>query len=136
MLDEDAEPLGKRRNSFQATPVGTGEDVLNRFPLHPLAERLRLEPPAPGQRPIFVLALPACGVAGLGVATWFLIRSMNRQLHKIDFSEDAIDRERRATRVPEVELATQVEDAQAKDPARPEADGSEGPGPAGDRLPE
>jgi hypothetical protein len=75
-------------------------------------------------------------VAALGVATWFLIRSMNRQLHKIDFSEDAIDRERRATRVPEVELAPQVEDAQATDPARPEADGSEGPGPAGDRLPE
>ena len=28
-------------------------------------------------------------VAALGVATWFLIRSMNRQLQKIDFSDDA-----------------------------------------------
>jgi hypothetical protein len=75
-------------------------------------------------------------VAALGVATWLLIRSMTRQLHKIDFSEDAIDRERRASRVPEVELAPQVDGPQAKDPALPEADDDDGPGAAGDRVTE
>ena len=30
-------------------------------------------------------------VAAIGVATWLLIRSMNRQLHKIDFAEESID---------------------------------------------
>lgn len=39
-------------------------------------------------------------VALLGVATWLLVRSMSRQIRKIDFSEDAIDRERRAVEPP------------------------------------
>jgi len=30
-------------------------------------------------------------VALLGVATWLLIRSMNRQLHKVDFEEEQSD---------------------------------------------
>jgi hypothetical protein len=72
-------------------------------------------------------------VAALGVATWFLIRSMNRQLHKIDFSEDAIDRERRASRVGDPKLAPQVDGPLARDPAQPEAAGDDGPGVAGDR---
>ena len=75
-------------------------------------------------------------VAALGVATWFLIRSMNRQLHKIDFSEDAIDRERHASPVREVELAPPVDGPPATDTARPEPDGEDGPGVAGDRPPE
>jgi hypothetical protein len=75
-------------------------------------------------------------VAALGVATYFLIRSMNRQLHKIDFSEDAIDRERRTARVPEVEQSAQVDGPQAKDSAEPEADGDDDPGVAGDRVTE
>ena len=40
-------------------------------------------------------------VAALGVATWLLIRSMTRQIHKIDFSEDAIGAERQKPPVPE-----------------------------------
>ena len=40
-------------------------------------------------------------VAALGVATWLLIRSMTRQIHKIDFSEDAIAAERQKPPVPE-----------------------------------
>jgi hypothetical protein len=36
-------------------------------------------------------------VAALGVATWLLIRSMSRQMRKIDFDEDAVDRERPAS---------------------------------------
>jgi hypothetical protein len=75
-------------------------------------------------------------VAALGVATWFLIRSMNRQLHKIDFSEDAIDREFHTTRVPEVEPSPQVDGLQAKDSAEPEAAGDDDPGFAGDRVTE
>ncbi|MDQ1604340.1 MAG: hypothetical protein QOE01_2185 [Actinomycetota bacterium] len=34
-------------------------------------------------------------VAALGVATYLLIRSMNHQMRKIDFDEDAVDKERR-----------------------------------------
>ena len=75
-------------------------------------------------------------VAALGVATWLLIRSMNRQIHKIDFSEDAIDRERRHAPVREVELAPPADGPQASDPARPEPDGDDGPGVGGDRRPE
>jgi hypothetical protein len=30
-------------------------------------------------------------VAAIGVATWLLIRSMNRQLHKIDFTEETVE---------------------------------------------
>jgi hypothetical protein len=74
-------------------------------------------------------------VAALGVATWFLIRSMNRQLHKINFSEDAIDRERHTARVPEVEQSM-VEDPAATDSAEPEAAGDDDPGVAGDRVTE
>jgi hypothetical protein len=44
-------------------------------------------------------------VAALGVATWLLIRSMNRQVRKVDFDEDAVERERRAAHVPESEAA-------------------------------
>jgi hypothetical protein len=75
-------------------------------------------------------------VAALGVATWFLIRSMTRQIHKIDFSEDAIDRERRAARVPEVVPPPQVDGPQAKDSTEPEADGDDDPGVAGGRVTE
>ena len=64
-------------------------------------------------------------VAALGVATWLLIRSMNRQLHKIDFSEDAIDIERQRSAVPEVDVAVDATaadvDAQAA-PADTEGD--------------
>jgi hypothetical protein len=73
-------------------------------------------------------------VAALGVATWFLIRSMNRQLHKIDFAEDAVDRERRTARVPEVEQLPRIDGAQATDSAEPDADGDDDPGVAGDRV--
>jgi hypothetical protein len=75
-------------------------------------------------------------VAALGVATYFLIRSMNRQLHKINFSEDAIDRERPTARVPGVEQSTQVDGLQANDSAKPVADGDDDPGVAGDRVTE
>jgi hypothetical protein len=75
-------------------------------------------------------------VAALGVATWFLIRSMNRQLHKINFSEDAIDRERRTARVPGVEQSPQVDGLQANDSAEPVADGDDDPEVAGDRVTE
>lgn len=75
-------------------------------------------------------------VAALGVATWFLIRSMNRQLHKIDFSEDAIDRERSTARVPQVEPAPQLDGTQPKDSAGPEADGEDDRGTAGDGVTE
>jgi hypothetical protein len=34
-------------------------------------------------------------VAALGVATWLLIRSMNRQMRKVDFDEDAVELARR-----------------------------------------
>src|SRR6185295_13721953 len=44
-------------------------------------------------------------VAAIGIATWLLIRSMNRQLHKISFSENAIDRERKRPPVPEPDVA-------------------------------
>jgi hypothetical protein len=64
-------------------------------------------------------------VAGLGVATWLLIRSMNRQLHKIDFKEDAIDRERHVSRVPEPDVAPEVEGPQADGSSRPAADGDD-----------
>jgi hypothetical protein len=75
-------------------------------------------------------------VAALGVATWFLIRSMNHQLHKIDFAEDAIDRERRTARVPGVEQSPKVDGLHAKDSAEPVADGDDDPGVAGDRVTE
>jgi hypothetical protein len=75
-------------------------------------------------------------VAAIGVATWLLIRSMNRQLHKISFSEDAIDRERNLPSVPEPETAAQVDGPQADDSARNAAQSDDGPGVAGDRLPE
>jgi hypothetical protein len=62
-------------------------------------------------------------VAALGVATWLLIRSMNRQIHKIDFSEDAIDRDRRAAQIGEP-------DAPGPDgPTHAAADGEDGPRP-------
>lgn len=41
-------------------------------------------------------------VAALGVATWLLIRSMTRQIRKIDFAEDAIDLERQQPTTPEM----------------------------------
>ena len=75
-------------------------------------------------------------VAALGVATWFLIRSMTHQIHKIDFAEDAIDRERRAALVPEVEQAPPVDSPQAKGSAEPDADGDDDPGVAGGRVTE
>jgi hypothetical protein len=72
-------------------------------------------------------------VAALGVATWFLIRSMTRQLHKIDFSEDATDRERRTAHVPEVEQSPKAEGPQAENSVGPQAEGDDV---AGDRVTE
>jgi len=34
-------------------------------------------------------------VAVLGVATWLLIRSMNKQMRKVDFDEDEVEAQRR-----------------------------------------
>jgi hypothetical protein len=59
-------------------------------------------------------------VAALGVATWLLIRSMNHQIHKIDFSEDAIDVGRQTPPIPEPNVA-----APAPDPDGAAADGDE-----------
>jgi hypothetical protein len=52
-------------------------------------------------------------VASLGVATWLLIRSMNRQLHKIDFAEDAIDVEHQ---LPPVAETVTSSEPQAQEP--------------------
>jgi hypothetical protein len=60
-------------------------------------------------------------VAALGVATWLLIRSMNRQLHKIDFKEDAIDIERQRSVVPEADIAVEVAAAETDTEASPSA---------------
>ena len=57
-------------------------------------------------------------VAALGVATWLLIRSMNRQLHKIDFSEDAIDVERERPPVPEPDVTAPADRPQVNGTAR------------------
>jgi hypothetical protein len=51
-------------------------------------------------------------VAAIGVATWLLVRSMTRQIKRIDFSEDAIDVARRAPSVRETEV---IVDAGAAD---------------------
>lgn len=64
-------------------------------------------------------------VAALGVATWLLIRSMNRQLHKINFSEDTIDSERQTSPIPEPEVAPQVDGPPADDSAHSAADGDD-----------
>jgi hypothetical protein len=74
-------------------------------------------------------------VAAIGVATWLLIRSMNRQLHKISFSEDAIDRERQLPAIPEPGVPPSVDGAQAGGSTRTAADGDDGTGVAGDRGP-
>jgi hypothetical protein len=65
-------------------------------------------------------------VAALGVATWLLIRSMTRQIRKIDFSEDAVDVERKAAPVQESEATV---DAGAADP---DPDGDDAAGPVGE----
>ena len=72
-------------------------------------------------------------VAALGVATWLLIRSMTRQIHKIDFSEDAIAVERKRPSVPETGAAAEAgaSDADRDDSSRAEADGDDESG-AGD----
>jgi hypothetical protein len=67
-------------------------------------------------------------VAALGVATWLLIRSMTRQLHKIDFSEDAIDIERQRSAVPEVDVAVDAAATEVDAQAAPaEAEGDDPP---------
>jgi hypothetical protein len=67
-------------------------------------------------------------VAALGVATWLLIRSMNRQLHKIDFSEDAIDIERQRASPPEVDVAVDAPSADSDAQAAPaDAEGDDAP---------
>jgi hypothetical protein len=70
-------------------------------------------------------------VAALGLATWLLIRSMNRQLHKIDFKEDATDRERQASRVSEPDVAPQLDAPLSDGTSRPAAEGDDPP--AGDQ---
>jgi hypothetical protein len=72
-------------------------------------------------------------VAAIGVATWLLIRSMNRQLHKISFSEDTIDRERRLPPIPEPGAAAPVDGPRVDGSPRAAErdDGTAG----GDRLP-
>jgi hypothetical protein len=50
-----------------------------------------------------------------------LIRSMNRQMRKVDFDEDAVERERRAAHVPRSEAATRAEPAAG--PTTPPVDG-------------
>jgi hypothetical protein len=77
-------------------------------------------------------------VAALGVATWLLIRSMNRQLHKIDFSEDAIDLERKKSAVADTDLVVDAGAPQPEPDASASAvvDGDDGPGSEGDRQPE
>jgi hypothetical protein len=73
-------------------------------------------------------------VAAIGVATWLLIRSMTRQIRKIDFSEDAIDVERKAAPVQEKEAPVDAgaADSDPDDSARAAADGEDAAGPAGD----
>jgi hypothetical protein len=65
-------------------------------------------------------------VAALGVATWLLIRSMTRQLHKIDFKEDAIDVERQRSSVPEADVAVEADVAADAGSAETDADASPG----------
>jgi hypothetical protein len=74
-------------------------------------------------------------VAAIGVATWLLIRSMNRQLHKISFSEDAIDRERKLPPLPEPDLAAPVDGPQVDGSARAATERDDGTGAGGDRQP-
>jgi hypothetical protein len=45
-------------------------------------------------------------VAALGVATWLLLRSMRRQMKKIDFDEDEPPRAARPDRIGPTEQAT------------------------------
>jgi hypothetical protein len=74
-------------------------------------------------------------VAAIGVATWLLIRSMNRQLHKISFSEDTIDRERKMPTIPEPDVAAPVDVPQADRSARAATERDDGTGAGGDRPP-
>lgn len=55
-------------------------------------------------------------VAALGVATWLLVRSMQRQIRKIDFDEDA---ERPAADPAEGAAATLSEPGADQDPPAP-----------------
>jgi hypothetical protein len=66
-------------------------------------------------------------VAALGVATWLLIRSMTRQIKKIDFSQDAVDAERQTSQDSGAARSSEPDDA-----ARAAADGDDVTGPAGD----
>jgi hypothetical protein len=72
-------------------------------------------------------------VAAIGVATWLLIRSMGRQLKKISFSEDAIDRERTLAPIPEPDLSATVDGPAAGGSSRAAAEGDDGNGVAGGR---
>ena len=75
-------------------------------------------------------------VAALGVATWLLVRSMTRQMRKIDFSEDAIDVARQTRPDPGT---VAVGEAGAGEPdkgpdgsPRAAAEGDDAAGPGGD----
>ena len=74
-------------------------------------------------------------VAAIGIATWLLIRSMNRQLHKISFSEDAIDRERKRPPVPEPDVAAPADRPQVNGTARAATEPDDGTGAGDDRPP-
>jgi hypothetical protein len=74
-------------------------------------------------------------VAAIGIATWLLIRSMNRQLRKISFSEDAIDRERKLAPIPEPEVGAPVDGPPVDGSARAASEHDDGTGAGGDRLP-
>jgi hypothetical protein len=67
--------------------------------VHPVVRAIQDQKVSPGVLGFLV-------VAALGVATWLLIRSMTRQIHKIDFSEAPIDVGRRKAAVTEAETPT------------------------------
>jgi hypothetical protein len=73
-------------------------------------------------------------VAALGVATWLLVRSMTRQIRKIDFSEDAVDLERQArpVREPEATVDAGAADSDPDGSAGAAADGDDSAGPTVD----
>jgi hypothetical protein len=73
-------------------------------------------------------------VAAIGLATWLLIRSMTRQIRKIDFSEDAVDIARQVPPVQEPESAVDAgaPDSDPDNSARAAADGEDPTGPGSD----
>jgi hypothetical protein len=69
-------------------------------------------------------------VAALGVATWLLIRSMGRQIKRIDFSEDAIDVEQQLPPVADAEPVAEVRAGEVDGSPRVSADGDDAAGTA------